>query len=81
MVDDLADMLSRQATGTAAIIDGVLDVRTVGMGPNHSALLALQLHGLQPFPVCLDSECDCLVRALARMRPAVRIVQVDVRAV
>lgn len=74
----LAGRLAASATGYGAVIDGVLNIRTVTDTANHAAINALFLCGVFVQSTCGDPECDCMVRLLARLRPGDRIVPVAV---
>lgn len=75
----LAAGMARQAHGHAAVIDGNLDIRTATAAPNWAAMNALHVLGFHVSTSCRDPECTCLVRALARLRPDVRIVPVTIQ--
>ena len=70
--------LATSATGYGAVIDGVLNIRTVTETPNAAALNALFLAGYRVLSNCTDTDCDCKVRLLAKVRPDIRIVSVAV---
>lgn len=78
----LASMAS-QTTGYGAIIEGVLNVRTVTEHPNGAALNALHIMGFQVVPGCREPDCDCLVRLMAELAQlkgfTARIVAVNVQ--
>ncbi|WP_333826897.1 hypothetical protein [Pararhodobacter sp.] len=73
----LADRMARTAHGHAAVIDGILNIRTVTDTRNAAALNALFITGTRIIPTCQDPECDCIVRLLAQMRPDIKIVAVS----
>lgn len=74
----LTARLASTSTGHAAVIDGILDVRSISDSPNRAALNALYLVGYQVRSNCTDPDCDCFIKALARIAPAVKILPVQV---
>ena len=76
----LTSRLASSATGYGAVIDGVLNVRTVSETRNATALNALFITGIMVHNPCRDLDCDCLVKLLAKLRPKVKIVAVSVEA-
>lgn len=74
----LANGLATTAEGYAAVIDGVLNVRTVTHSRNAAALNALHIRGYVFLTVCGNPDCDCYVRALEARHPADQIVAVTV---
>lgn len=74
----LAARLATTATGYGAVIDGVLNIRTVTETANLAAFNALIVCGYGVRTSCLDPDCDCKVRLLAQVLPAVQIVPVAV---
>ena len=77
----LTHLLAISATGYGAVIDGVLNIRTVTDSPNAAALNALHFLGFRMVSNCADRDCDCMVTALARLAPDVRIVPVSVQTI
>lgn len=71
--------LQTSATGWAAVINGVLDVRTVTDTRNGAALNALFAQGVRVIPTCADTDCDCMVDLLAKEKPGTRLVAVMVQ--
>lgn len=81
MPKDLAARMASSATGWAAVIDGVLNIRTVGETANMAAVNALFISGFRVFSNCADPDCDCMVKALDRFMPnRVQLVRVKVEA-
>lgn len=81
MADPLAEIkaaLSAKAEGYAAVIDGVLNVRTVADTRNGAAVNAAYICGYRVLQTCADPACDCLVRLLQSVRPDIRVVNVTV---
>jgi hypothetical protein len=74
----LADRLATTATGWGAVIDGVLNIRTVSDTVNAAALNALFVGGYRILSTCADTDCDCMVQVLGRLMPQVRLVRVKV---
>lgn len=74
----LAEALSTTATGYAAAIDGVLDIRTVTDNRRGAAINALCVIGLYPMLRCQDPECDCIVKMLPHITDRIEIVSVSV---
>lgn len=70
--------LATSASGFGAVIDGVLNVRTVTDTRNAAALNALCVQGFRVVSTCEDRECDCLVKLMAQLMPTARIVPVRV---
>lgn len=60
------------------MIDGVLNIRTVSDSRNAAAVNAMFVRGIIVQGRCRDTDCDCMVRALARLCPDVRLVAVTV---
>ena len=75
----LKAQMALSGTGYAAVIDGVLNVRTVSDGPNMSAYFALVFTGFKVSGPCRDSDCDCWVQALMKLRPDIKLVPVQVQ--
>lgn len=73
--------LARSGYGHAAVVDGVLDMRTVANGPNATALSVLTLNSYVVLRMCPDPFCDCVVKDLAKLLPAVSIVRVKVEVI
>lgn len=73
----LAHRMARTAQGHAAVIDGILNVRTVSDTRNAAALNALFISGFRIIPTCPDPNCDCVVRLAAKLRPDIKIVPVS----
>jgi len=67
--------------GYAAVIDGILDIRTAYDTPNKAARLAFGIVGLQIISNCRDPECECMVKALALLRPEIKIVAVSLEVI
>jgi hypothetical protein len=75
----LSHLLATSATGYGAVIDGILDIRTVTEAPNGAALNALYVKGFRITSSCQDQDCNCMVKILARLAPDVRLVAVSVQ--
>ena len=77
----LGARLASSATGWGAIIDGVLNIRTVTETANMAAFNALYIAGFRIVSdCCRDMDCDCKQQLLAKLRPDIRIVAVTVEA-
>ena len=76
----LTARLATSATGYAAVIDGILNIRSVTETRNMAAYNALWLNGFQVQTSCTDVECDCMVRLLERLRPGTKLIAVTVEA-
>lgn len=66
-IDPLIKSLAATATGYAAVIDGVLDIRTVADNEKGAAINALSVLGVPMFVLamlCQDPECDCTTKML-----------------
>lgn len=74
----LATRLATTGTGFAAVIDGILDVRTISDTANDAAMNALLIKGTMAFATCTDPACDCVVKGLAKLMPSAKIVAVRV---
>lgn len=74
----LTERMSKTATGWAAVIDGVLNIRTVSHTANAAAVNALYVGGFRILSNCTDSDCDCMVRALSSLMPKAKLVRVSV---
>lgn len=79
MAADLKELMATSATGYGAVIDGILNVRTVTDTANAAAFNALYLAGIGVLSNCTDRDCTCKVDLLARVRPDIKIVPVSVR--
>lgn len=75
-ISALTDLLATSATGWGAVIDGVLNIRTVTDTANAAAVNALYLSGINVLSNCRDSDCDCMVNVLAKMKPEIKLVRV-----
>jgi hypothetical protein len=75
----LSARLGTSATGWGAIIDGVLNIRTVTDGRNAAALNALYIGGFAVHSACRNPDCDCMVRALEGLMSRAQLVPVTVR--
>ena len=76
----LTERLATSATGWAAVVDGVLNVRTVTETRNMAALNAIAVSGFRVVAVCQDPECDCMVKLMDKVLPGrVQLVPVAVR--
>lgn len=73
---DLAASLATSAMGYAAVIDGVLNIRTVSESENAAALNAIYALGYRLSTTCVNPDCNCMVQALAQIAPGARIVPV-----
>lgn len=80
IADSLGLRLATTATGYGAVIDGVLDIRTVADTPSGAAMCALMAKGRRVISNCADPDCDCKVRLLADLYPEIKIVPVSVEA-
>lgn len=72
--------MATSCTGYGAVIDGVLDIRTVTETKNMAAVNALFMCGFGVATTCHDPDCDCKVKILEVMRPDVKLVAVKVQA-
>lgn len=77
----LTERLATSSTGWGAVIDGVLDIRTVSDTARAVAVNAFAVSGVFAITPCDDPACDCLVKALEHMRPNIKIIPVKVEAV
>jgi hypothetical protein len=77
---DLKELMATSATGYGAVIDGILNIRTVTDTANAAAFNALYLSGVAVLSNCNDPDCTCKLDVLARIRPDIKIVPVSVRA-
>lgn len=75
---DLAASLATSAMGYGAVIDGVLNIRTVSDSKNGAALNAIYVLGYRLASACVNPDCTCMVQALAQIAPGARIVPVTV---
>mgnify|MGYP003495552511 CR=1 FL=1 len=71
-------VLATFATGYAAVIGGVLDIRTIRHDKQATAQAAFLAKGVLMMPSCLDVSCDCVVRKLAEVLPEIKLVAVSV---
>lgn len=81
LISSLTDRLATSATGYGAVIDGVLNIRTVTDTRNAAALNALFVAGFRIASICQDRDCDCMVKALGALRPDIRILPVKVEVI
>ncbi len=78
-LDAIKAKLATSAEGWGAVIDGVLNVRTVSHTKSAAATNALYLHGfVAPCAKPESEECDCQIKVLARLCPTVRLVAVSI---
>lgn len=75
---NLKHRLATTASGFGAIIDGVLNVRTVTDSRKGAALNTIYAMGHSLVSSCVDPDCGCLEGTLADLFPDVRIVAVNV---
>lgn len=75
-ISTLTARLATSATGWAAVIDGVLNIRTVTDSANAAAVNALYLSGINVISNCRDADCDCMVKVLEKMKPDIKLVRV-----
>lgn len=75
----LSQRLATTATGWGAVIDGVLNIRTVTDSRNGAAVNALHVGGFRVISTCRNPDCDCMVKALAQVMPRAQLVAVAVR--
>jgi len=75
-ISALTARLATTASGWAAVIDGVLNIRTVTDSANAAAINALYLSGINVISNCRDSDCDCMVNVLTKMKPEIKLVPV-----
>jgi len=75
----LSAQMALSGAGYAAVINGVLNVRTVSDGPNLSAYFALVFTGYKVTGMCHDADCDCWVQAMMKLRPDIKLVPVEVQ--
>jgi hypothetical protein len=83
MSDPIAAMtasMARTSSGFAAVIGGVLDIRSASETADMAAYNALFLVGINLISNCNDPDCDCKRKALARLRPDIKIVPVTMEA-
>lgn len=78
MTATITQRLATSATGYGAVIDGILDIRTVTEARNGAALNALYVKGFRIASNCTDRDCDCMVGVLSRLCPDVQLVPVAV---
>lgn len=78
MISPLTEAMATSATGYAAVIDGVLDIRTVSDGPNTAIRIALGTLGTYTVGGCRNPGCDCMVKLLPKLTDRVKIVPVSV---
>ncbi|SDX96736.1 hypothetical protein [Roseicitreum antarcticum] len=76
----LTERMALSAHGYAAVIDGIMNVRTVSSSPNFAALNALYLTGKILAGGCRDPECDCMVNFMKKVSPNIKIVPVSVHS-
>ena len=79
IIAPLTHRLATTASGFGAVIDGILDIRTVTEGANGAALNALHVKGFRVVSTCQDRDCDCMVKLLAQFAPDVQLVRVAVQ--
>lgn len=69
-IDPLIKSLAATATGYAAVIDGVLDIRTAADNEKGAAINALSVLGVPLIILamsCNDPECDYTLKMLAQV--------------
>lgn len=77
MIEALTERMQRSATGFGAVIDGVLDIRTVSDSERVTAMRAMSARGIWCLP-CPDEGCDCMKKAAEAL--GLKIVAVSVEA-
>lgn len=77
-IADLSARMSSSATGYAAVIVGVLNIRTVSAEPSHAALNAIYSLGYRLASVCQDPNCRCMEQLLLQLSPGAQVVRVSV---
>lgn len=77
-VASLTAKLAESATGYGAIINGVLDPRTVTAYRNGAALNAMYVLGTNIISSCQDPACECMVELLKRLGLPAEIVPVRI---
>lgn len=78
MIDILADRMAKSASGYAAVINGVLDIRTTSDTRNGVALNAFAVLGAMVVSTCRNPDCDCLAKDAERF--GIKIVRVTMEA-
>lgn len=79
MQNKLTEAMATSATGYAAVIDGVLDIRTTSDNLKGATIYALRGLGYVILVGCPDPECDCILRNLPpELKDRIEIVAVSV---
>lgn len=77
MVEKIAASMLTKTLGFAAVLDGVVNIRTVSDTAQGSALNMLFIHNVV-FSPCNDPKCNCTTKALNEVVPGAKIVPVEV---
>lgn len=70
--------MANTATGWAAVIDGVLDARTVTIDKRGAAINAFFAKGIMVIATCRDEDCNCMIEKLGHRFPSIKLVPVTV---
>lgn len=80
MLESLATAMATSATGYAAIINGVMDIRTVSDCERGAAINAIWVcSGGTMTVACNDPDCGCAARLLKLHWPDTKLVRVSVQ--
>lgn len=77
-ISSLTERMATTATGWAAVIDGVLDARTVTIDKRGAAINAFLAKGVMVIATCRDDTCECMVEKLSERFPDIKLVRVTV---
>jgi len=84
MADTLTDAMSKSATGYAAVVDGILDIRTVTDDALLAILLGLRTIGVYAVPIRQSPDNDPaeLIAALPdEFRKRIELVEISVAVI
>lgn len=77
MVEKIAASMLTKTLGFAAVLDGIVNIRTVSDTAQAAAFNMMHIHGVL-FSPCNDPKCDCTTKALNQVVPGAKIVPVEI---
>lgn len=77
-INDLTQRMATTATGWAAVINGVLDARTVTINKRSAAINAFLAMNIVVLGTCADEDCNCMIEKLGHRFPGIKLVPVTV---
>jgi len=75
---EFTESMAESATGFAVVIDGILDINTIGETASVAASFAMAQRGFMILSNCNDITCDCKIGVLAKLIPNAKVIPVVV---